>query len=252
MEIHCYKGVMGMNILISKTNILLLLILSMLLISGSAFAQFQEGDYEYKKEVTWGINKNTNGGVIGGIMLKLGLARSEKVYEIYSLELSNVKHPQELSYNRASRFIWGKQNYLYSIRFQYGRERILFRKAPQQGVQISTGATIGPSIGLITPYFIQYTDPQNYVAFDPDVHAFGNILGAGRLFQGLGDSQMAIGANLKGFVNFEFGTFKNNVAGLEVGLLLEGYHKEIIIVPTQENNAIFTSAFFTLYWGSRK
>ncbi len=236
----------------SKTKIYTLLILSLLATSNSAFAQFQEGDYEYKKEFTWGINKNTNGGVIGGLVLKLGLARSEKVYEIYALELSNVKHPQELSYSRASRFIWGKQNYLYSIRFQYGRERILFRKAPQQGVQISAGATIGPSIGLITPYYIQYSDPQNYVPFDPDTHSFGNVLGSGRLFQGVGESKMAIGANAKGFINFEFGTFKNNVAGLEVGLLVEGYNKKIIIVPTQDNNALFTSAYFTLYWGTRK
>ncbi|MGB3467812.1 MAG: hypothetical protein WBA74_21170, partial [Cyclobacteriaceae bacterium] len=167
-------------------------------------------------------------------------------------ELSNVKHPSELSYNQTNRFIWGKQNYLYSIRFQYGREKILFRKAPQQGVQISMGATVGPSIGLITPYYIQYERPQNYVPFDPDLHVHNNVFGSGRLFQGLDDSKLAIGANVKGFVGFEFGTFKNNVAGLEVGMLVEGFNKTIVIVPTQDNRAVFTSAYFTLYWGSRK
>lgn len=223
-----------------------------MLLSLTAFAQFEEGDYEYKREFTWGVNKNTNGGVIGGVVFKLGLARSENVYEIYSLELSNVKHPQELSYSRASRFIWAKENYLYSIRLQYGREKILFRKAPQQGVQISVGAAVGPSIGLITPYYIQYGEPQNYVPFDPDIHTFSNVFGAGRLFQGLSESSFAIGANAKTFANFEFGTFKNNVAGLEVGVMVEGYNKEIVIIPTQDNNAVFTSAYFTLYWGTRK
>ncbi|MGB3467988.1 MAG: hypothetical protein WBA74_22070, partial [Cyclobacteriaceae bacterium] len=58
------------------------------LFNSQCYAQFQEGDYEYTKEVTWGINKNTNGGVIGGLAFKLGLARSENVYEIYGLELS--------------------------------------------------------------------------------------------------------------------------------------------------------------------
>ncbi|MEL7147239.1 MAG: hypothetical protein AAFO69_12775, partial [Bacteroidota bacterium] len=76
--------------------------------------------------------------------------------------------------------------------------------------------------------------------------------GAGRLFQGLSESSFAIGGNAKTFANFEFGTFKNNVAGLEVGVMVEGYNKEIVIVPTQDNNSVFTSAYFTLYWGTRK
>ncbi len=212
----------------------------------------QQGDYEYKKEITWGLNKNTNGGVIGGIVFKLGLEKSENIYEIFGVELSNVKHPQELSYTRASRFIWGKANYLYAIRLQYGREKIIFRKASQQGVQISTGATVGPSIGLITPYYIQFNDPQTLVPFDPEEHSFNSVLGSGRLFQGLDESSFAIGANAKGFVNFEFGAFKNNVAGLEVGFLLEAFNKEIILIPTQENRSVYSSAYFTLYWGSRK
>lgn len=226
-----------------------------IMLSQDVCAQFQEGDYEYTREVTWGINKNTNGGAIGGVVLKFGIARSENVYEIFAFELSNVKHPQELSYNQngSSRFIWGKQNYLYSIRFQYGREKILFRKAPQQGVQISAGATAGPSLGLIAPYYIQYERPQNYVPFDPEIHDdLNSVFGSGRLFQGLDESDLAIGANVKGFLNFEFGTFKNNVAGLEVGMMVEAYNKEIILIPTQENRSVFTSAYFTLYWGSRK
>ena len=33
----------------------------------------QESDYfEYQNEILWGINKNTNGGLIGGINLKFG------------------------------------------------------------------------------------------------------------------------------------------------------------------------------------
>jgi len=221
--------------------------------------QLQQGDYEYSKEVTWGINKNTNGGLIGGLVFKLGLERSKDNYEIYGIELSNVKHPQEQSFSRQNRYIWAKSNYLYAVRFQYGRERILFRKAPQQGVQISVGATIGPSIGVITPYYIQIGSNagggvlnQEFAAFDPSEHTFDEVIGSGRLFQGLPESSFAVGGNLKGFINFEFGAFKNNVAGLEVGLLIEAYNKEIVIIETQDNRSVFNSAYFTLYWGTRK
>jgi len=249
-----------MNSIKSKYKVSYFVLLATLLASGMAFgqSQLQQGDYEYTKEVTWGINKNTNGGIIGGVVFKLGFERSKDNYEIFGVELSNVKHPQELSFSRQNRFIWGKSNYLYAVRLQYGRERILFRKAPQQGVQISAGATIGPSIGVITPYYVQLGSigagafNQEFAPFDPDEHTFDEVIGSGRLFQGLPESSFAIGANAKGFINFEFGAFKNNVAGLEVGLLVEAYNREIIIIPTQENRAVYNSAYFTLYWGSRK
>ena len=40
--------------------------------------------------------------------------------------------------------IFGKSNYLYAIRLQYGRDIILFKKAPQQGVEIKLVTAIGP------------------------------------------------------------------------------------------------------------
>ena len=117
-------------------------------------------------------------------------------------------------------FIWGKQNYLYSLRFQYGRDLILFKKAPQQGVQITAVSAVGPSIGILAPYYIEYLTSANTAVreqYDPAKHSFQNILGTGHLFQGLGSSKLRIGANLKIGLNFEFGTFKSNVTGFEVG-----------------------------------
>jgi hypothetical protein len=222
------------------------------MLSKSAFSQFTEQQIDYTKEITWGLNKNTNGGLIGGIILKMGVSRGNDVFQTYAIELSNVKHPKELSYRQASSFVWGKQNFLYSIRGQYGREKLLFKKAPQQGVQISMGAAGGPSIGIIAPYYIQYGEQNTYEQFDPEKHAFSKILGSGRLFQGLGESKLTVGGNFKGYLNFEFGAFKNNVAGLEIGAMLEAYAKEVVIMPTQDNRAIFPSAYFTLFWGTRK
>ena len=232
-----------------RTSAILFLLLSF---SFRGHSQFAEQQVDYTKEVTWGINKNTNGGLIGGVILKMGISKGNNVFQTYAVELSNVKHPKELSYRQASSFVWGKQNFLYAIRMQYGREKLLFRKAPQQGVQISFGGAAGPSVGIIAPYYVQVETQNNYEQFDPEVHNFGDILGSGRLFQGLGESSLAIGANAKSYLNFEFGTFKNNVAGLEIGAMLEAYTKEIIIMPTQDNRAIFTSAYFTLFWGNRK
>ncbi len=218
-----------------------------------ASAQLFEGDeYEYNSEWIWGLNKNSNGGFIGGLVLRYARSVGDDLYETFGLELSNVKHPSESRYigSQGQGFSYGKTNYLYAIRMQYGREKLVFRKADQKGVQINAGAALGPTIGLQNPYYVLVGD-NNYVQFDP-LMTPAEILAPGKLFQGLGESKVVPGINLKGSISFEFGTYKSNVLGVEVGTMLEAYTSEIIIVPTQENNSVFSSVFFTIFWGTRK
>jgi len=218
-------------------------------------AQLFDGEeYEYNSEWIWGINKNTNGGLIGGFMLRYSRSAGNDFFETYGIELSNVKHPSEIRYigQTGAGFSFPKLNHLYAIRLQYGREKLLFRKSSQQGVQISAMAAAGPTIGLEAPYYLNRTD-GSYEQFDP---VTGNnpdfYIGPGRLFQGLGESNIVPGLNLKSSLLFEFGTYRSNVAGVEVGVMVEGYTRKIIIVPSQPNNSVFTSVFITLFWGSRR
>ena len=103
-------------------------------------------------EFTWGINKNTSGGLIGGLVFKKARKlKNEKVLETFGLEIMNVKHPQEVKRNSiqtGNLFIYGKSNYLYALRLQYGRDIILFKKAPHQGVEIKAVFAVGPTIGI--------------------------------------------------------------------------------------------------------
>lgn len=216
------------------------------------------GNYEYDKEILFGVNKNTNGGLIGGFVFKAGTKITDNQLSFWAIELSNVKNPKEVRYNTVlgNSYIFGKSNYLYSIRPQYGREVILFKKAPNQGVQVSALGAIGPSFGLITPYFIEYAVNRIETVteqYNPEIHQSRfNILGTGSLFQGLGQSEFAFGANLKAALSFEFGVFKSSVTGLELGYMLEGFTKEIPLVPTTENRQIFQSAYFTFFYGFRR
>jgi len=218
-------------------------------------AQLFDGEeYEYTTEWIWGINKNTNGGLIGGFMLRFSRSAGDDFFETYGLELSNVKHPSERRYigQTGAGFSFPKQNHLYAIRLQYGREKLLFKKSSQQGVQISAMAAAGPTIGLEAPYFINESD-GSYAPYDPDIHQNPNsIIGPGRLLQGLGDSKVLPGLNGKTSLLFEFGTYRSNVAGLEAGIMVEGFTRKAIIIPSQPNNSVFTSVFITLFWGSRK
>jgi hypothetical protein len=233
--------------------------LCLTLIVSGLHAQTQDS-YEYSSEFTWGINKNTSGGLIGGLVFKKARKlKNEKVLETFGLEIMNVKHPQEVKRNSiqtGNLFIYGKSNYLYALRLQYGRDIILFKKAPHQGVEIKAVFAVGPTIGIVAPYYVEYF-PEGGGGFtvrapyDPSIN-FDYIAGTGRLFEGLGDSKITPGANLKAALNFELGTLKSQVTGFEAGFLLDAYIEEVEMMPSSKNYSVFPTLFITLFYGSRK
>ena len=228
---------------------------------GYVSAQTQDS-YEYSSEFTWGINKNSAGGLIGGFTFKKARKLNDRMLETFGLEIMNVKHPQEVrksSRSTGNYFIYGKSNYLYAIRLQYGRDLILFGKAPQQGVEIKAVLATGPSIGIVAPYYIErsvdnsyfITAKEQYNPSNPQ-HNFNNILGTGNLFQGLGQSTIQMGVNIKAGINFEMGTIKSSVSGFEVGFLMDTYFSEVVLMPTTSNYSLYPTVYFTLFYGSRK
>lgn len=230
-----------------------------LLLTLPVLAQREDtGNYEYDREYLMGVNKNTNGGMIGGVALKVGTRLDDSQFAFFGLELANVKHPKEVRYSTVTgnNYIFGKSNYLYAIRPHYGREVILFKKAPNQGVQVSALAAVGPSIGLVAPYFIEYALNRVETVveqYDPAVHQSRfNILGTGRLLEGVGQSELALGGMAKAALYFEFGVFKSNATGLEVGYQVEGFQKKIPLILREQNRQFFQSAYFTLFFGFRK
>lgn len=220
-------------------------------------AQDEEEDEEYTREFVWGINKNTNGGYLGGLNLKFSNRVGNNLFRTYGFEAANVKHPKETRYPSFSggTFIRGKINYLYALRFSIGMEKVMFKKGPQQGVQINVLGSVGPSIGLISPYYVEYSDgagSYSYtVPYTPDLNTSG-IYGPGRPLQGLGESKFAPGVHARAGVSFEFGTFKSNVSGLEIGLMAEGYTSNIQLMVLPDAKWFWPSAYITLFHGSRR
>lgn len=219
----------------------------------SASAQ-SDGNYDYTKEFVWGINKNTNGGLIGGFIFKWSKALNEKTFRTIGFELMNVKHPKEHQIsNGRGQFIFGKSQYLYAIRSQYGRDIILFKKAPQKGVQINFAFAGGPTLGVIAPYYVRSASDQQTYPYTPEQFPlYTSIMGTGNLFEGLGESSLTVGLNAKASLIFEMGAFKSNVTGFEIGTLMEVYPKTIELMPLEDNRAFFISAFITFFYGKRK
>lgn len=235
-----------------------ILTVCLILLAASAttgLAQVQDG-YDYETEFTWGVNKNTSGGLIGGFIFKKSFKMSERMLQSFGLEIMNVRHSQEVRFSSVygNYFTFGKKNYLYSIRMQYGRDFILFKKAPQQGVEIKAVFAVGPSIGFEAPYYVEYSVSNTVSVRQPydENMTKEKILGPGRIFQGLGESKIVPGLNFKAALNFELGIFKSQVTGFEAGILVDSYARKIDMMAKAKNQAVFPTLFLTVFFGNRK
>lgn len=255
---------------------LLALIVSGLLLSVQS-SKAQRTDTEednYRTVTTFGVTTNTNSGVIGGLAFRQSKQLSGTLFGVpqaryLSIELVNVKHPKELqsSINSiGSRFIEGKENYLFVLRPQYGREVKLFQRNADDGIAVNGILAVGPSIGIIKPYFLEVTSGnRSRTVPASEVNGFATatgetVTGSGGFFQGLDKSKLTVGLNVKAALSFELSAFRNNTTGVEIGFLTELFPNKIIIIPNIDpnnkredgNRSFFTSGYITLFFGSKK
>jgi hypothetical protein len=230
------------------------------MVAAPAQAQSEE-DESFQNELSYGVNFNSNGGLIGGAFIRSSYFMNERIYQFGGLEIVEVKHPKEDRYFNplsGESFVAGKQNYLFVVRPHYGRELVLFRKAAESGVQVNALAAAGPSLGLLVPYYIDYnyggqgTDIRTE-QYDPNRHLDREyILGSDNVFRGMGEAKLRPGVHLKAGLSFEYGRYRESIAGIEVGFLVERFAKTPITIPDAENYKTFTSVYLNLFYGTRK
>jgi hypothetical protein len=226
----------------------------------------------YRKEFTYGINFNTRGGLIGGASVRSTRLLNQNWSRFWSIEAVEIKHPKEqkLTTQYGGTIVYGKSNYFFAIRPSFGVQRVIFRKAPDSGVQVNGLLSGGPSIGLLMPYYIGYdysdrtsnpngpaTDVRNE-QYDPVVHQEErNIVDRAPLFSGVGDTKPQLGAHIRGALSFEYGRYRDAVAGVEVGAVVEAYTKAPAIIRVAGlsdeslNDRFLPSVYLTIYLGSR-
>lgn len=232
-------------------------------------------EQSYKKEFVYGVNFNTQAGLIGGVAVRSARMLDERLLRFWSLEGVMLKNKKEEQVQTGiGVYTPYKSNYAFALRPSFGFQRILFRKAADAGVQVNGLLSAGPSIGLLMPYYITYdytlahtggtivypaTDDIANEQFDPAIHTDQNaILDRAPLFSGIGGTQVVPGFHLRGGLSFEYGRYRDAVTGVEVGFLMEAYAKRMVIFKTtdanddeQLNRRFFPSVYLTLYFGHR-
>jgi hypothetical protein len=229
-------------------------------------------DPSYRKEFIYGVNFNTRGGLIGGVSVRSTRPLNQNWSRFWSVEGVEVKHPKEYKIPTAfgGLYVDGKANYMFVVRPSVGLQRVIFRKAPDSGVQVNALVGAGPSVALLMPYYITYdytlrdsrnnaigaTDYRNE-QFDPQTHAQQRIVDRAPLFSGISQTKPNLGLHLRGALSFEYGRYRDAVAGVETGFLFEAYPKRLTIlralqVPDGDLNSLFfPSVYLTIYLGHR-
>ena len=231
-------------------------------------------EQSYRKEFIFGVNFNTQGGLLGGASVRSSRVLDERLLRFWSIEGVMLKNAKEdrLTTLVGGTYIDQKTNYGFVLRPSVGIQRVLFRKAADAGVQVNGLVSVGPSIGLLMPYYISYdrtapitrqinlsTDEIVNEQYDPRKHTDAQaILDHGPLFSGIGETKVVPGVHLRGGLSFEYGRYRDAVTGLEVGFLLEGFTKRMVILSPNPldtkdplNRQFFPSVYLTLYFGHR-
>lgn len=227
----------------------------------------EESATDYETEFNYGINFNTNGGLIGGVSFKYAWQRSPKWYNRVQLEVVNLKHPKEYRASaHISSFIPNKFNYLLAFRPSFGQEFVLFQKAPEEGVQLNVIFGAGPTLGITKPYYVLYADNLNQDAlvysrrYDPNDPTLNpqNIQGAGRVTDGLDQLGFIPGFHVRGGLSFESGRARSSVFGIEGGFVSEVYTRQVPLLKfrgnsTQavQNPSMFNGLYLILYYGTK-
>ncbi len=243
------------------------LLLSLLLLTATTGWAQRRGDTDsdietYNSLLSVGATTNTNSGILGGFVVRSskslpGTLFGKQQFRYLALELVNVKHPKEqaVPYTATgARIITGKTNYLFVIRPEYGREIMFFNRHADEGISISGILAAGPSIGIQKPYIVQVqARPGNIVSipYDPNNLKEG-LVGAGSFFQGFDQAKIVPGLHLKAALSFELSAFRDNMTGLEIGFIAEGFSRGINLVANTENKSTFTSGYLTIYFGNKK
>lgn len=187
----------------------------------------------------------------------------------YELSLGFLKHPKETrntlsaaNLNPARAFIYGKQNVLMPLGLYYGEKRYFSEKDTYRGVAVGMNYAIGPNLGLLKPYYIEYRTgdapkPTDEIKYSEANHKIfldkEKITGSSSFTKGLNEIKIQPAVHAKLGLHLDWGAFDEYVRALEVGFTADYYFKKVpILVDKAQNRSIFVNFYANLQLGKRK
>jgi len=255
-----------------QRKILPLLFLAAFIPEGRAqIAPKEKVGFIYNRETTFNIRMATSRNF--GFGMEWGNLRTYDKTKTLSLGISELKHPKEQRQSaapivrRTTRpFVYGKQNSLFVLRSGWGAKRYFSEKAKHKGVAVGMSYSIGPTLGLLKPYYLVLNlrgDPSTgtgrttVVKYSKDNHdSFLDntvILGAAPFTRGLSEMSVLPGGTASLAYHMDWGAFDEMVKALDIGLTVDVFaRKAPIFVSDEQNQQVFFNFFLNLQFGKRR
>lgn len=180
---------------------------------------------------------------------------------ILEFDLGTLKHPKEYRSTNpwtqsASTFIFGKLNTVIFLRGGIGRQHELFSKADFGGVAVRYFYSAGPVVSVYKPIYYRVLYLVSDIAyeireeqFDESIHTIYDIYSKAPFTKGLKETKALPGIYVKGGFNFEYSKEDKMIHAIEVGAQINAFPKEIPIMASPDNKAIFFSLFASYRFG---
>ena len=246
-----------------RIAILTLLIIFQTL-SASMFSQVPVNEklmLRITKEIWLGATVHSSGFALNYGMSKF---KTFKKKSLINVDLVSIDHDKEYKIfgsfdENAKKFIFGKFNSLYTVRFGFGNRKILYEKLRENGLQISMNYTVGPSLGLVKPVFLEVLkyDFSGRIAgiaterYDPELHNFYNIYGRAPWTAGLMETKFNPGMFFKFGLDFDYSSNRDIINSLEVGACLDVFSKPVILMVENNNYRFYPSVYINCSIGNK-
>ncbi len=182
--------------------------------------------------------------------------------QYWQIDFATIKHRKEVKITPfegdAKGYVFGKLNSLSALRGTYGRQKILFDKEQIKGVQIGLNASVGFSLGLVKPVYLEVEYPfvidgrnVEIERYDPDVHDRTKIIGRAPFAEGLEELKFYPGVHTKVGLYTEYAAGYEYIRSIEVGAMLDAFYKQVPIMAFTNNSFAFFSLYVSWQFGKR-
>lgn len=246
----------------SSSIILVFLFLLICVFSANAQDLFEdEAKIVYKHQVMGGLNLHASGWGINLAFLKNKTAFKARVIQFQFVGMKSHKEVKSYNpyYEDARSYFYGKQNNFYMLRPSWGYRKVLYDKLRRNGVEVSYIWSVGPSIGITKPVYLEIGQPSlpyQFVVverYDVNDHFQENIYGRASGLNGFSEIKFHPGLHGRFAFIFEYSPKKTGVTALETGLAVDVYHKKIPIMALEnsENRWIFVNFYVSILFGKK-
>ena len=221
--------------------------------------QEEEGNLSFRKQSAFGVELRTNGY---GMFFELGRRKSARYTNLYTIELTEIKHRKEEKIGGdqffSNSFVYGKENNFYQGKLGFGEQYILGQKGNKNGVAVTVSLVGGLDLGVLKPYYLDVQDGAGVdrsIKYQDDSTLFldrGSIYGGSGFTKGWNELKIKPGLFIKSALRFDFGRYNESMQALEIGVSVEGFAQKVPIMINNDPKQIFVQMHIAFAFGGRK